>query len=95
MIIQGDGDDPRREPGSESLSWRDDSLPLVANTSARNNGILILVGFAALAVVLFLILNGQRLERARLAQAARARPPVAAAAPPQVEPLPRPVNPAL
>jgi type IV secretion system protein VirB10 len=95
MIIQGDGDDPRREPGSESLSWRDDSLPLVANTSARNNGILILVGFAVLAVALFLILNGQRLERARLAQAAKARPPVVAAAPPQFDPVPRPVNPTL
>ncbi len=95
MIIRGDGDDPRREPGAESLSWRDDSLPLVANTSARNNGILILIGFAVLAVALFLILNGQRLERARQAEAAKARAPVVAEAPPQFDPVPRPVNPAL
>lgn len=96
MNIQGDGDDPRREPGAESLSWRDDSLPLVAGTGGRNSTLLIVIGFAILALVLFLILNGQRLERARQANAVKAPPPVAAAAPPpQFDPVPRPVNPTL
>ena len=90
-----DGDDPRREPGAESLSWRDDSLPLVAGTGGRNSTLLIVIGFAILALVLFLILNGQRLERARQANAAKAPPPVAAAAPPQFDPVPRPANPTL
>ena len=75
MNIQGDGDDPRREPGAESLSWRDDSLPLVAGTGGRNSTLLIVIGFAILALVLFLILNGQRLERVRQANAAKAGPP--------------------
>jgi type IV secretion system protein VirB10 len=96
MNIQGDGDDPRREPGAESLSWRDDSLPLVAGTGGRNSTLLIVIGFAILALVLFLILNGQRLERARQANAAKTPPPVVAAAPPpQFDPVPRPVNPTL
>ena len=97
MNIQGDGDDPRREPGAESLSWRDDSLPLVAGTGGRNSTLLIVIGFAILALVLFLILNSQRLERIRQANAAKAPPPVVAAAPPppQFDPVPRPVNPAL
>jgi type IV secretory pathway VirB10-like protein len=92
MISLGDGDDPRREPGAESLSWRDDSLPLVADANARNNTLLIVGGFAVLAVVLFLILNGQRVERAKQAAAK----PVAAApaAPPPIAP-PLPVNPTL
>ena len=42
-----DDKDPRRGPGSENLSWRDDSLPLVADANARNNTILIVMGFVA------------------------------------------------
>lgn len=91
-----DDKDPRRGPGSENLSWRDDSLPLVADANARNNTILIVMGFAFAALVLFLILNGQRLDRARQARAVAQRQTPAAAPPPVVTAdVPRPPNPTL